>query len=56
MKKTLPKRIALHRETLRSLTASQLGVVAGGVRTQTCATVCQHSCHITDCWTDTNCC
>jgi hypothetical protein len=56
MKKTRAKRITLHRETLRSLTASHLGGVAGGFRTQTCQTVCQHSCNITDCWTNTDCC
>jgi hypothetical protein len=55
MKKTLPKRITLHRETLRSLTSLHLGMVAGG-GTQTCQTVCQHSCNITDCWTNTDCC
>ncbi len=40
MKKRLPKKLELSRETLRSLTAPRMGEVAGGGSKITCAVMC----------------
>ena len=40
MKKRLPKKLELSRETLRSLAATRMGEVAGGFSQPTCVIMC----------------
>ncbi len=48
MKKS-PKKLSLHRETLRSLEESAVQEVVGGVSARTCGTPCSATCTVYPC-------
>jgi hypothetical protein len=48
MKKS-PKKLTLHRETLRSLEESAIQEVVGGVSARTCGTPCSATCTVYPC-------
>ena len=48
MKKS-PKKLSLHRETLRSLEESAIQEVVGGVSVRTCGTPCSATCTFDPC-------
>jgi hypothetical protein len=49
MKKS-PKKLSLHRETLRSLEESAVQEVVGGVSARTCGTPCSATCTVYPCF------
>lgn len=48
MKRNL-KKLALHRETLRSLKAGEVEVVVGGATVRTCGSPCSATCTVAPC-------